>query len=95
MKTEEIRKIIEDAQDEVSAICKGKQWRMCIPYQRNDSDALIGGALRMAAKLVAVAEAADIYTRMLSGIESKVMGEESERRFKDIRKALAALEAGS
>lgn len=57
MKLDALRLMIEAAHDEVSAICKGKQWRMCIPVHPTDSDAVIGGALRKSLKLLAVADA--------------------------------------
>lgn len=59
MTLDELQKLCDEAHDEVSAICKGKQWRMCIPVHPTDSDALIGGALRQVRKLIAVARAAE------------------------------------
>ena len=35
------KEIVEKAKQEVFAICKGKQWRMCIPVQPDDSDIVI------------------------------------------------------
>lgn len=48
----EMRKHLDAAMAEVSAICKGrmreggKDWRMCIPAQQTDSDLVICAALR-------------------------------------------------
>ncbi len=56
-KLQEYRKQLEAAHEEVSAICRGKDWRMCIPARQDDSDLLIGGALRRAMRLVDLAEA--------------------------------------
>ena len=40
---------IEKAMDEVSALCNGKKWRMCIPAERDsDSDLVIDDALHAA-----------------------------------------------
>ncbi|HZM27390.1 MAG TPA: hypothetical protein VFB89_08530 [Gemmatimonadales bacterium] len=36
---------VEKAKQEVFALCKGKQWRMCIPAQLDDSDVVIMSAL--------------------------------------------------
>jgi len=56
MKVEEIRELFAAAHAEVSAVCKGKEWRMCIPVRKDDSDILIGGAISKADKLLDVFE---------------------------------------
>jgi len=43
---------IEKAQDEISAICHGKRWRMCVPVDDGESDIVIGDALRHAKILI-------------------------------------------
>jgi hypothetical protein len=42
----ELEPMILAAQAELSAICNGKRWRMSIPVQDDDSDMVIGDALR-------------------------------------------------
>lgn len=87
LKLESIRALIEAAHAEVSALCKGKQWRMCIPVHPADSDAVIGGALRKMEKLLAVVEASE--ERISGAIDMGV----NPDYFESFHKALAALEA--
>jgi hypothetical protein len=44
--SEELQARIEKAHDELSKLCKGKQIRMCIPVQPDDTDMVIGDGLR-------------------------------------------------
>ena len=45
---------IEKAMDEVSALCNGRKWRMCIPARPNeDSDLVIADALSKAKAMLA------------------------------------------
>jgi uncharacterized protein with PIN domain len=50
---EHIKERLTKARAELSALCHGKQFRMCIPLQDDDSDQLIGAALRDSMKLIA------------------------------------------
>lgn len=63
----EPKKAIEVAQAEVSAISKGKQWRMCIPPQTDDSDIVISGALMSASNRIKYLEQIidDVYERVI------------------------------
>jgi hypothetical protein len=38
--------LVERAHNEIDALCNGKRWRMCIPVQGDDSDIILGEALR-------------------------------------------------
>ena len=54
---DQICRRLEAAQQEVFALCKGKQWRMTIPVQADDSDRCIMAALGDIRDLLALAEA--------------------------------------
>lgn len=41
-----LSEIVDAAHKEISALCKGKDWRMSIPIQWNDSDTIISTALK-------------------------------------------------
>lgn len=43
---DELEPMIEAAQAELSALCHGKRFRMSIPVEAEDSDMVIGDALR-------------------------------------------------
>jgi hypothetical protein len=45
--------MLEQAAAEVSALCHGKRWRMCVPVDSDDSDIVIGDALRHARAFIA------------------------------------------
>lgn len=46
MTTTQLDAYLQDAHDELSRLCKGKQFRMSIPVQHDDSDIVIGDGLR-------------------------------------------------
>lgn len=53
MDIEAAKKHLEAARQELSELCKGKRWQMTIPAQPdNDSDLLIGQALRDMLRLI-------------------------------------------
>jgi hypothetical protein len=59
MDEQELQKIKERkevARKEVAALCHGKDWRMCIPRQSDDSDMVIGDALDDIDALIAEVE---------------------------------------
>ena len=49
---DELLALLAQAHTEVSALCNGKRWRMSIPVEHDDSDMVIGDALRHAAAFV-------------------------------------------
>jgi hypothetical protein len=49
--------LIDAAQEELSALCKGKKFRMTIPVEHDDSDMVIGDALRHAQAFVRAVKA--------------------------------------
>jgi hypothetical protein len=57
-KIRESREAIEKARDEVSALCNGKRWTMCIPAREGkDSDLIISAALHKADEALALLDA--------------------------------------
>ena len=44
--TKSLDELVEDAHREISALCHGKHWTMCVPVQGDDSDIIISEALQ-------------------------------------------------
>lgn len=52
--------MLDDAQKELSALCHGKRFRMTVPVQDDDSDMVIGDALRHAEAFVKAVQQRDL-----------------------------------
>lgn len=67
---EELMAMIEAAHAELSALCAGKRFRMCIPVEADDSDVVIGDALRHSLRFVKAASASSSVPEKWQSIET-------------------------
>lgn len=94
MTFDEIKTLLEAARKEVSDLCKGeRRWTMHLPARKDDSDLLIGGALRTAEKLLAVVEAARDFEEYRGAKAQLGKPEVAMAKREALFAALAAVEA--
>jgi hypothetical protein len=86
--SEELKIKIEAAHKELSALCHGKQFRMCIPVQPDDTDRVIGEGLRAGMK------ALDEIERLLEDKHQRYLVFEKQRaKIGQLETRIAELEA--
>lgn len=84
-----LQRAVDAAHREISALCHGKQWRMCIPVDPSDSDIVICDALRALKSRVAALEAENARLRKNHGLLARAINERKQNGQKTDRGHLA------